>query len=78
MEEYQRKADRMDALLGEGGGGGRVRRQLDRFGDLITVVVGKYNEMSKGGHMLLDAKASSGAAMHNMHFGYYDGPVVKS
>ena len=39
-------------LLGDGGGGGggRVRRQLDLFGDLITVVVGKYNELSEGGH----------------------------
>ena len=63
MGEYQRKADRMDALLGDGGGGGRVRRQLDRFGELITVVVGKYNELSEGGHMLLDVMASSRAAM---------------
>ena len=62
MGEYQRKADRMDALLGDGGGG-RVRRQLDLFGDLITIVVGKYNELSEGGHMLLDAMASSRAAM---------------
>ena len=62
MGEYQRKADRMDALLGDGGGG-RVRRQLDRFGELITVVVGKYNELSEGGHMLLDVMASSRAAM---------------
>merc|ERR1711989_44482 len=62
MGEYQRKADRMDALLGDGGGG-RVRRELDRYGDLITVVVGKYNELSEGGHMLLDAMASSRAAL---------------
>ena len=48
MGEYQRKADRMDALLGDGGGG-RVRRQLDRYGDLITIVVGKYNELSASG-----------------------------
>ena len=40
-----------------------MRRQLDLFGDLITAVVGKYNELSKGGHMLLDAMASSRAAM---------------
>ena len=63
MGEYQRKADRMDALLGDGGGGGRARRQLDRFGELITVLVGKYNELSEGGHMLLDVMASSRAAM---------------
>ena len=62
MGEYQRKADRMDALLGDGEGG-RVRRQLDRYGDLITIVVGKYNELSEGGHMLLDAMASSRAAL---------------
>ena len=40
-----------------------MRRQLDLFGDQITVVVGKYNELSEGGHMLLDAMASSRAAM---------------
>ena len=48
MGEYQVKADRMDTLLGEAGGGGRVRRQLDLFGELITVVVGKYIELSEG------------------------------
>ena len=53
----------MDALLGDGGGGGRVRRQLVPFGELITGVVGKYNELCEGGHMLLDAMASSRAAM---------------
>ena len=63
MGEYQRKADRMDALLGEVGGGGRVRRRLDLLGELITVVVGKHNELSEGGHMLLDAMASSRAAL---------------
>ena len=57
MGEYQRKADRMDTLLGEGGGGGRVRRRLDLFGELITVVVGKHNELSEGGHMLIEAMA---------------------
>ena len=63
MAEYQAKADRMDTLLGEAGGGGRVRRRLDLFGELITVVVGKYNELSEGGHMLLEAMASSRAAL---------------
>ena len=63
MGEYQAKADRMDTLLGEGGGGGRIRRRLDLFGELITVVVGKYNEFSEGGHMLLEAMASSRAAL---------------
>ena len=37
-----------------------MRRQLDLFGDLITVVVGKYNELSEGGHILLDAMALGG------------------
>ena len=63
MGEYQSKADRMDTLLGDGGGGGRVRRRLDLFGELITVVVGKHNELSEGGHMLLEAMASSRAAL---------------
>ena len=63
MGEYQAKADRMDTLLGEAGGSGRVRRRLDLFGELITVVVGKYNELSEGGHMLLEAMASSRAAL---------------
>ena len=63
MAEYQAKADRMDTLLGDGGGGGRVRRRLDLFGELITVVVGKHNELSEGGHMLLEAMASSRAAL---------------
>ena len=26
-----------------------MRRQLDRYGDLITIVVGKYNELSASG-----------------------------
>ena len=63
MGEYQAKADRMDTLLGEGGGRGRIRRRLDLFGELITIVVGKYNELSEGGHMLLEAMTSSRAAL---------------
>ena len=61
MGDYQKKADRMDNLLGgggEGGEGGSVRRRLDLFGELITVVVGKHNELSEGGHMLIEAMAS--------------------
>ena len=34
-----------------------MRRRLDLFGELITVVVGKHNELSVGGHMLLEAMA---------------------
>ena len=39
--------------------------QFDIFGYLITMVVGKYNELSDQGHMLvlLDAMTSSWAAM---------------
>ena len=61
MAEYQGKADRMDILLGERGGGGRVRQRLDLFGELITIVVGKHNELSEGGHMVLEAMACSRA-----------------
>ena len=42
MAEYQDKADRVDALLGQEGGGGRVRRQLDQYGELVAIVVGKF------------------------------------
>ena len=37
--------------------------QFDIFGYLITMVVGKYNELSDQGHMLLDAITSSWEAM---------------
>ena len=57
QHQFTRAVDRMDTLLGEGGGGGRVRRRLDLFGELITVVVGKHNELSEGGHMLIEAMA---------------------
>ena len=36
-----------------------MRRTLVKFGDLLTVVVGKYNELSDDGHLLLDAMAAS-------------------
>ena len=62
MGEYREKAERMDTLLGEEGGG-RIRRQLDQYGDLVTIMVGKYLELSEDGHMLLDAMASSRVAM---------------
>ena len=44
MNEYRVKAERMDALLGQEG---RIRQQLDQYGDLITIVVGRFNEMSE-------------------------------
>ena len=62
MGEYRGKADRMDTLLGEEGGG-RVRRKLDQYGELVGIVVGKYLELSEGGHLLLEAMASSRLAM---------------
>ena len=62
MAEYQAKADRMDTLLGEEEGRGRIRRQLDHYGELITIVVGKYCELSDWGHQLLEAMACSRVA----------------
>ena len=49
----------MDELLGQQG---RIRQQLDQYGDLITIVVGKFNELSEGGHQLLKAVAESRVA----------------
>ena len=42
--------------------GGRIRRQLDQYGDLITIVVGKFNEL-EWGHKLLEAIAESRVAL---------------
>ena len=39
--------------------GGRIRQQLDQYGDLITIVV----ELSEGGHKLLEAIAESRVAL---------------
>ena len=60
MNEYRAKAERMDELLGQEG---RIRQQLDQYGDLITIVVGKFNELSEGGHQLLEAIAESRVAL---------------
>ena len=62
MEEYRGKADTMDQLLGEEGGG-RVRRRLDQFGDLLGLVVGRFNEVSNDLNNLLDKMAESRVAM---------------
>ena len=62
MGEYQEKVDRMDSLLGDEVSRGRMRRQLDLYGELITVGIGKYIEMSEGGQNLLDSLASSRVA----------------
>ena len=63
MEEYRSKADRMDRMLGEvEEGRGRVRRQLDTYGDLLTIVVGKFLEVSEDAHRLMAAMAESRVA----------------
>ena len=69
VKEYQGKADAMDRLLGEEEGRGRMRRRLDQFGELITVVVGKFNELSDGGHFLLDAMSASRVAFEERSSG---------
>ena len=56
MEDYRGKADGMDQLLGEEGGG-RVRRKLDQFGDLLGLVVGRFNEVSNDLSNLLQSMA---------------------
>ena len=60
MNEYRAKAERMDEMLGQER---RIRHQLDQYGDLITIVVGKFNELSERGHKLLEAIAESRVAM---------------
>ena len=58
MEEYRKKAENMDRLLGEEGQG-RVRRRLDQFRELVGMVVGQFNEVSGDVHMLLEQLADS-------------------
>ena len=36
----------MDTLLGEGDRG-RLRRELDKYGELVNIAVGKYAELSE-------------------------------
>ena len=62
MSEYRGKADTMDQLLGEEGGG-RVRRRLDQFGDLLGLVVGRFNEVSNDLNNLIDMMAESRVAL---------------
>ena len=59
MGEYQERADNMDLLRRDEVDRGRMRRQLDLYGELITVMIGKYVEMSEDGQNLLDVLASS-------------------
>jgi hypothetical protein len=58
MEEYRGEADGMDQLLSEEGGG-RVRRKLYQFGDLLGLVVGRFNEVSNDLSNLLESMAES-------------------
>ena len=70
MEEYRSKADRMDRMLGEEEEGrGRIRRQLDTYGDLLTIVVGKFLEMSEDAHLLMAAMAESTVAKQARCYG---------
>ena len=62
VKEYQDNSDTIDHMLGEEEGMGRIRRRLDQFGSLVTIIVGKYNKLSDGGHFLLDAMAASRVA----------------
>ena len=62
MEEYRKKASKMDSLLGVEGGN-RVRRKLDQFGDLVGLVVGQFNEVSNNTHMLMVKMADSRVAL---------------
>ena len=57
VKSYRGKADRMDQLLGEEPGRGRVRARLDSFGNLI--VSGLFNEANDGTLALLDTLAIS-------------------
>lgn len=59
QREYQRKADRMDKMLGDRPGQGRVRSRLNEFGDLIPIVSGLFNEVNDGTHGLLETLAIS-------------------
>ena len=48
----------MDQLLGEKDGG-RVRRKLDQFGDLLVMVVGRFIEVSNDLSNLIEIMAES-------------------
>ena len=48
-----------------------MRKRLDQLGKLITVKVGKFNELSDGGHFLLDAMAASWVAYEERSSGIH-------
>ena len=58
MDEYRKKAEGMDRLLGEQGQG-RVRRKLDQYGHLIGLVIGQFNEGSDDTHIIIEQMADS-------------------
>ena len=58
MDDYRKKADQMDRLLGEEGQG-RVRRRLDEFGEILGLVIGQFGEASEDVHQLLEQLADS-------------------
>ena len=70
-QEYRDKVEAMDRMLGEEEGRGRMRRRLEQFGKLITVIVGKFNELSDGAQFLLDAMASSRVAYEERSSGIH-------
>ena len=59
MEEYRKKADNMDTLMGEDKQK-RVRKKLHQFGKLVGLVVGQFNEVSDDVHMLLSRWRTAG------------------
>ena len=56
MDEYREKADKMD-------GQGRVRTKLEEFGDLMGLVVGRFNEVSNDVKNLIESMAGNRAAL---------------
>ena len=59
IREYRRKVDRMDEMLGEEPGRGRVRARLEEFGEVIPIVSGLFNEANDATAALIEAMASS-------------------
>ena len=59
IREYKAKADRMDELLGEQPGQGRVRARLDEFGEVIPIISGLFNEVNNSTMALIESMAAS-------------------
>ena len=62
MDKYRKKADIMDQLLGEDSNG-RVRRKLDQFGDLLGLVVERFNGVSNDLSNLMERMVESWVTM---------------